>query len=141
MPNRRLSFPWREALSDQGEAVDRNSTMIWRPVRPATDPVGGLDLMARLPRSQRAFRTWRGRTRLCHGGAVAEALRALRVTRVAVAHPDGPQVASRLCEFLTASGSRSWRCAVTSDRPDAEAVCVSCTALPTYEVIAPWNAN
>lgn len=90
-------------------------------------------------------------------GAMLAALRHLGVTRVAVATPYVDAVTARLREFLAEAGyevvgsaglGRSggiWKVryaevadlVLAADRPEAEAVFVSCTNLPTYDVIAP----
>lgn len=84
------------------------------------------------------------------------ALEALRVTRVAVATPYLAELTDRLTSFLEQGGKSVvsheglgldrdiWKVpyAVTcelirrADRPDAEAIFVSCTNLPTYDLIA-----
>lgn len=91
-------------------------------------------------------------------GGVVDALRTLGARRVAVAHPYVATVGRRLGEFLTESGltvvssiglglqpaeipavpyARVAELVRAADHPVAEAVFVSCTALPTYDVIAP----
>jgi maleate isomerase len=94
-------------------------------------------------------------------GAVLEALHAVRARRVAVVHPYAPDVGARLDDFLGQAGvdvvaSRGWRQAVRAahadysmvaelaeagDAPAADAVFISCTALPTYDLIAPLEAR
>ncbi|WP_158887253.1 maleate cis-trans isomerase family protein [Amycolatopsis anabasis] len=96
---------------------------------------------------------------LTTAGAVVDALRAVGARRVAVAHPYEPPVGERLREFLTESelrvvsstdlglGSihevydvsyaRVAELIRAGDHPDADALFVSCTALPTYDLIAP----
>jgi maleate isomerase len=88
--------------------------------------------------------------------ALLEALDALEVTRLAVATPYVPRLTERLEDFLAADGRAVvgtaglgldrliWHVPyhVTADlvrqadRPDAEAVFVSCTNLPTFHIIA-----
>jgi maleate isomerase len=90
-------------------------------------------------------------------GALVEALTALRVQRVAVATPYVENVTSRLHDYLDEAGFRAvsgahlgldrdiWkvpyettaRLIREADSAGAEAVFVSCTNLPTYDVIAP----
>jgi maleate isomerase len=94
-------------------------------------------------------------------GAVLEALRAVGSRRVAVVHPYAQSVGARLDAFLTEAGidvvaSRGWQrairaahadyravaeLAVAGDAPDADALFISCTALPTYDLIAPLEAR
>lgn len=88
--------------------------------------------------------------------ALLEALDALGITRLAIATPYVPQLTERLEEFLAADGRTVvgteglgldrliWHVPyhVTADlvrqadHPDAEAVFVSCTNLPTFHIIA-----
>lgn len=90
-------------------------------------------------------------------GAVLEALDAVGARRVAVVHPYAPSVGARLNDYLAEAGidvvaSRGWErairaahadysavaeLAVAGDAPDADALFISCTALPTYDLIAP----
>ncbi|MEV5300054.1 maleate cis-trans isomerase family protein [Amycolatopsis methanolica] len=95
---------------------------------------------------------------LTTSGAAVEALRSVGAQRVAVVHPYAPAVGRRLHTYLTAHGCEITRITgfalavdevpdvqpeeVTDliregDSPTAEAVFVSCTGLPTYDVIAP----
>ncbi|OEV05368.1 Asp/Glu racemase [Streptomyces oceani] len=95
-------------------------------------------------------------------GAVVTGLRALGARRVAVAHPYVPAVGERLRAYLTESGlevvsqrglglqpaeipavsyARVRELVRESDHPTADAVFLSCTALPTYDVIAPIEAE
>ncbi len=94
-------------------------------------------------------------------GALLEALAALGLCRVAVATPYVENVTARLRDFLDEAGVETVRSAglglesgiwtvpydVTSqlirdaDSPEAQAVFVSCTNLPTYDVIAPLEAE
>jgi maleate isomerase len=96
---------------------------------------------------------------LTTAGAVTDALRAVGARRVAVAHPYEPPVGRRLSEFLAESGlevasstalglpsikevysvpsPRVAELVRAADHPGADAVFVSCTALPTYDLIAP----
>ncbi|OXM68574.1 MULTISPECIES: Asp/Glu racemase [Amycolatopsis] len=90
--------------------------------------------------------------------AVVDALRSIGARRLAVVHPYAPAVGRRLHAYLTAHGFEITRItgfALTADEvpdvqpdevtdliregdtPTADAVFVSCTGLPTYEVIAP----
>jgi maleate isomerase len=93
---------------------------------------------------------------LTTSGALVQALEHLDVTRVAIATPYTPEVAERLSLFLDEAGvgvvasahlgltEHIWRvpyartaeliCA--ADSPQADAIVVSCTNLPTYDVIA-----
>jgi len=90
-------------------------------------------------------------------GALVEALAALGVERVAVATPYVANVTARLHDFLAEAGVATvssahlgldayiWkvpygttaRLVREADSPDAGAVFVSCTNLPTYDLIAP----
>lgn len=90
-------------------------------------------------------------------GAIVEALGALGVTRVATATPYLPSLSLLLESFLneygvTVTGSaelgldrRIWEVPYAqtaelirlADTPDAQAIVVSCTNLPTYDLIAP----
>ena len=90
-------------------------------------------------------------------GALLEALAALGVQRVAVATPYVADVTARLHDFLAEAGVATvssahlgldawiWKVPYETtaqlvrdaDSPDAEAVFVSCTNLPTYDLIAP----
>lgn len=90
-------------------------------------------------------------------GALVEALRSLGVTRVAAATPYNDPLTALFASFLAEAGmtlAASTNLGLSSgiknvspettmdlirraDRPDAEAVCVSCTNLATYDVIAP----
>lgn len=93
-------------------------------------------------------------------GAVVSGLRALGAQRVAVAHPYIASVGERLKGYLSASGfdvisnlglglqpaeissvpyAEVCELIRESDHPDAEALFVSCTGLPTYDVIAPME--
>jgi maleate isomerase len=90
-------------------------------------------------------------------GALLAALAALGASRVSVATPYDPQVTARLTSFLDEAGvavaasahlglrENIWKVPYTStidlildaDHDEAQAVVVSCTNLPTYDVIAP----
>ena len=90
-------------------------------------------------------------------GALLEAIELLGVRRIAVATPYVEEVTERLAKFLAEAGvsvvsrgqlgldARIWtvpydvtsRLVRETDSADAEAVFVSCTNLPTYDVIAP----
>ncbi len=90
-------------------------------------------------------------------GALLESIRTLGVRRIAVVTPYIDSVTERLLSYLAEDGievvssvglgllSHIWKVgytevvnAVTSvDRPEAEAVFVSCTNVPTYDIIAP----
>jgi maleate isomerase len=94
-------------------------------------------------------------------GALLDALSALGIHRVAVATPYVESLTSRLGEFLGEAGidtvggaqlglsGEIWKVpyAVTAqlirdaDSPDAQAVFASCTNLPTYDLIAPLEAE
>lgn len=94
-------------------------------------------------------------------GAIVEALGALGITRVATATPYLPSLSLLLESFLneygvTVTGSaelgldrRIWEVPYAqtaelirlADTPDAEAIVVSCTNLPTYDLIAPLEAE
>ncbi|WP_394835771.1 hypothetical protein LVJ94_02430 [Pendulispora rubella] len=93
-------------------------------------------------------------------GALLEALSALEIKRLAVATPYVPEVTERLCSFLgeaevdvvkshdlslthdiwTVDYARVADMILACDDPRAEAVFVSCTNVPTYDVIAPLEA-
>ena len=94
-------------------------------------------------------------------GALLEALDALGLTRLAIATPYVPRLTALLEDFLAAAGRTVtgaaglglehaiWRIPyrVTADlvrradSPSAQAVFVSCTNLPTFDVIAPLEAQ
>ena len=95
---------------------------------------------------------------LTASGAAVDALRAVSAERIAVAHPYEEPVGRRLERYLTAAGfevvsntalgipvaevlSASYAqvadLVLAGDHADADAVFVSCTALPTYDLIAP----
>ncbi|UOQ56923.1 Asp/Glu/hydantoin racemase [Leucobacter allii] len=90
-------------------------------------------------------------------GAIVEALRALGAARVAVATPYLPELSALLDVYLREHGiepvvnaalgldreiwnvpyARTAELIRQADRPDAQAIVVSCTNLPTYALIAP----
>lgn len=94
-------------------------------------------------------------------GALIGALAHLGVTRVAVATPYDEQLTALLGDFLVEAGVSLvgsahlglthdiWKLPYETtatlireaDRPDADAVVVSCTNLPTYDLIAPLEAE
>ena len=96
---------------------------------------------------------------LTTAGAMVDAMRAVGARKVAVAHPYEPPVGRKLGEYLTESGlevvastdlglasirevydvpsEQVAELARAADRAGADALFVSCTALPTYDVIAP----
>jgi maleate cis-trans isomerase/GNAT superfamily N-acetyltransferase len=94
---------------------------------------------------------------LTTAGALVEGLRSLDARRVAVVTPYVDDLTRRLEEFLAAHGVETvasvglgllgqiWRVSYdevvravrAADRPEAEAVFISCTNLSTYDVIAP----
>lgn len=94
---------------------------------------------------------------LTASGALLEALEQLGVRRLAVATPYVESMTVRLHDFLAEAGvtvtssahlgllDHIWhvpygevaQLAITADHPDAEAVFLSCTNLPTYDAIAP----
>jgi maleate isomerase len=94
-------------------------------------------------------------------GALLAALAALRVERVAVATPYVENVTIRLHDFLAEAGVRTvsgahlgldrdiWKVPYETtaglireaDSADAQAVFVSCTNLPTYDLIAPLEQD
>jgi maleate isomerase len=94
-------------------------------------------------------------------GAMLDALEHLGVSRVAVATPYDAALAERLELFLGEAGVETvgsahlglpggiWqvpydgvaRLVLEADRPEAEAIFVSCTNLPSYDVIAPLEAH
>jgi maleate isomerase len=100
---------------------------------------------------------------LTTAGAAVDALRAVGAGRVAVAHPYDPPVARRLRAFLSEAGfevvsvvpleyrpgesvygvssARVAELIRAADRPGADAVFLSCTALAAYELIAPIEAE
>jgi maleate isomerase len=98
---------------------------------------------------------------LTTSGALVEALSALGITRLAVATPYDAAVTARLHDFLEETGvrvtgsvhlglsGRIWTvpyavtAALVRDAAAAggEAVFVSCTNLPTYDVVAPLEAE
>lgn len=94
-------------------------------------------------------------------GAIVEAVRHLGATRVAVATPYLPDLSRLLDGFLgefgltvaahlalgrdhgiwTVSYRETAELVRTVDRPDADAIVVSCTNLPTYDLLAPLEAE
>jgi maleate isomerase len=111
---------------------------------------------------ERALRAAMGRAgaprTVTTSGAVLAALTALDVRSVAIVHPYIEPVGARLVAFLRETGitvvaSRGLgldartvgvvdyaavaELVAAGDHPDAEAIFVSCTALPTYDLIAP----
>lgn len=94
-------------------------------------------------------------------GAMLVALEHLGISRVAVATPYVAELAERLEGFLHEAGHETvggahlglpggiWRVpydvvaqlVLDADRPEAEAVFVSCTNLPTYDLIGPLEAE
>ncbi|GAA4494218.1 Asp/Glu/hydantoin racemase [Actinoallomurus oryzae] len=90
-------------------------------------------------------------------GALVESLRLLGVSRIAVVTPYIDSVTDRLLTFLGEHGIETgssvglglmnhiWKVGYSEvvaavravDRPDAEAIFVSCTNVPTYDIIAP----
>ncbi|SFI71895.1 maleate cis-trans isomerase family protein [Amycolatopsis sacchari] len=95
---------------------------------------------------------------LTTSGAAVRALRAVGARRIAVVHPYEEPVGERLARYLaeagfevadttalgvpvdealTASYTQVADLVLTGNRADADAVFVSCTALPTYDLIAP----
>jgi maleate isomerase len=94
-------------------------------------------------------------------GALVEALDTLDVRRVAIATPYIHEITAALSDFLEASGRTvvgvsdlSMEAAIwtlqydavadlvrAADHPDAEAIVISCTNVPTYDLIAPLEAE
>lgn len=92
-------------------------------------------------------------------GALAEAVTALGVRKISVVTPYDGDLTSRLHDFLAELGVETvasnhlglgagiWKVnyrtvaerLVDADRPDAEALFVSCTNLPTYDIIEPME--
>ncbi|MDQ3150867.1 MAG: Asp/Glu racemase, partial [Actinomycetota bacterium] len=90
-------------------------------------------------------------------GALADALRILRVRRLAIATPYVDEVTDRLVSYLAEGGVETvssvglgllghiWRVSYSKvveivrsvDRRDADALFISCTNLPTYDIIEP----
>ncbi len=117
--------------------------------------VGGLERERALCDAMRAAGA---PTALTTSGAMVAALRALGAGRVAVVHPYVAPIGARLSDFLVEAGldvvasrglglesrvigavdyDTTAELITAGDHPDAEAVFVSCTALPTYDLIAP----
>jgi maleate isomerase len=94
-------------------------------------------------------------------GALLTALRHFDITRIATATPYTADITAGLSSYLAEAGvdvvaasglgltSDIWtvpydvtaKLVRDTDRPDAEAVFISCTNLPTYDVIAPLEAE
>ncbi|BCJ30719.1 arylmalonate decarboxylase [Actinocatenispora sera] len=94
-------------------------------------------------------------------GALAEVLSALGLRRISVVTPYDADLTARLHEFLAEIGVRTvagenlglgsgiWKVSYRTiaehmlrvDRPDAEAIFVACTNLPTYDLIEPLEAE
>lgn len=90
-------------------------------------------------------------------GALLMATRHLSVERISIATPYDAAITERLSEFLTEAGitvtgsacldlhatiwkvgyERTARLVLDADSPDTQAIFVSCTNLPTYDLIAP----
>ncbi|GAA4549905.1 maleate cis-trans isomerase family protein [Amycolatopsis samaneae] len=91
-------------------------------------------------------------------GAVLDALGVLGARRIAVVHPYVDPIADKLVDFLTEAGidvlssrglglesrvvgavdyATTAGLITDGDHPDADAIFVSCTLLPTYDLIAP----
>ncbi|MGH3626971.1 MAG: maleate cis-trans isomerase family protein [Sciscionella sp.] len=90
-------------------------------------------------------------------GALAEVLAELKISRVSVVTPYTEDLTAKLHEFLAELGVRTmasqhlglgggiWKVGyrtiadhiIRADHPDAEAIFVSCTNLPTYDLIEP----
>lgn len=90
-------------------------------------------------------------------GALGDALNLVGARRVAIATPYTESVTSRLVSYLAERGVRAvssvglglishiWRVSYAevvevvraADRPDADALVISCTNLPTYDIIEP----
>ncbi|GAB3577426.1 aspartate/glutamate racemase family protein [Amycolatopsis endophytica] len=107
---------------------------------------------------RQAMRDAGARRALTTSGAAVSALRTVKAQRVAVVHPYERPVGNRLRDYLVASGFDVVGCTPlgipvrevldtgyaevadlirTGDTEDADAIFVSCTALPTYDLIAP----
>ena len=94
---------------------------------------------------------------LTTSGALVEALHSLDVSRVVVATPYIAELSQKLSDFLaefdidalenvslglceeiwTVSYAETAELIRSADRPDAQAIVISCTNLPTYDLIAP----
>jgi maleate isomerase len=94
-------------------------------------------------------------------GALVEALAALRIERVALGTPYTDELAERLRAFVTEAGhtpvslvsmglegdiaavqrQRVLDLAARADRPEAEALFLACTNLPTFDLIGPLEAQ
>lgn len=117
--------------------------------------VGGLERERQL---RSAMRTAGAPAALTTIGAVTDALLALDASRVAVVHPYLNSIGARLVAYLTEAGfdvvasrgldlesrvigavdyATTAGLITAGDHPDADALFVSCTALPTYDLIAP----
>jgi len=154
-----VSVELAEAVSDERAVVDGTRDLI------AAEPlvvayactsgsfVRGMAGERGLVRTMRAAGAPRA---LTTSGALLEALAALGLQRLAVATPYVADVTARLHDFLGEAGVRTvssahlgltagiWKVPYTTtaelvraaDTADAEAVFVSCTNLPTYDLIA-----
>lgn len=121
--------------------------------------VGGAEAEAALREAMRGAGAPRA---LTTAGAMVRALRAVEAHRIAVVHPYEDRVGARLRDYLAEFGFDVVGCTalgvpvqevaaasyadvvelvLSGDRADAEAVFVSCTALPTYDVIAPLEKH
>lgn len=108
-----------------------------------------------------AMRTASDAPAVTTSGALLEALRALGIATVAIATPYDAPVTERLAAFLGEAGHRVTGCAylglhadiarvaaptvrrlvAAADRPDADAVFLSCTNLRTFELITDLEAE
>lgn len=106
---------------------------------------------------EEAMRVAGAKCAITTSGAVVAALHELGMSRVSVATPYLPELSELLVDFLgeygitveghlsLGLGSRIWEASYAeiadlarrADRPDAEAIVLSCTNLPTYDLIAP----
>ena len=155
-----VSIELAEAVSDEADVASATRDVLTaEPVVVAYactsgSFVDGLGGERRLVRAMRAAGTPAAVTT---SGALVEALAVLGVRRVAVATPYVENVTARLHDFLAEAGATTvssahlgleagiWkvpyettaRLIRQADSPNAEAVFVSCTNLPTYDLVAP----
>jgi maleate isomerase len=155
-----VSIELAEAVSDEADVASGTTDVLT--AEPAVVAyactsgsfVHGLDGERRLVRAMRAAGAPAAVTT---SGALVEALAVLGVRRVAVATPYVENVTARLHDFLAEAGATTvssahlgleagiWkvpyettaRLIRQADSSDAEAVFVSCTNLPTYDLVAP----
>lgn len=155
-----VSIELAEAVSDEADVASATRDVLTaEPVVVAYACTSGsfVDGLGGERRLVRAMRAAGAPAAVTTSGALVEALAVLGVRRVAVATPYVENVTARLHDFLAEAGATTvssahlgleagiWkvpyettaRLIRQADSPNAEAVFVSCTNLPTYDLVAP----